>query len=77
MSRVSNSSDGISLYCSREMIGSESNNGFHSFNGMNGGGVMGNNATYRRASYNDLDMVDDDEDDTGKYLHLLVWNQIY
>ena len=32
---------------------------------MNGGGVMGNSATYRRASYHDLDMVDDDEDDTG------------
>ena len=60
MSRTSNSSDGISLYCSREMIGSESNNGFHSFNG-NGG--LGNDISYRRSSYNDLDMVDDD--DTG------------
>ena len=64
MSRASNSSDGISLYCSREMLDSESNNGFHSFNG-NGG--LGNGVSYRRASYNDLDMVD--EDDTGKIVH--------
>ena len=63
MSKASNSSDGISLYCSREMIGnSECNNGFPSFNG-NGGGI-GNSIYYRRSSYNDLDMVDDDE--TGK-----------
>ena len=61
MSRASNSSDGISLYCSREMIGSESNNGLHSFNGFGG---LGNGISYRRASYNDVDMVDEDE--TGK-----------
>ena len=65
MSRASNSSDGISLYCSREMIGSESNNGFHSFNG-NGG--LANGVSYRRSSYNDLDMVD--EDDTGKMVDI-------
>jgi hypothetical protein len=64
MSRASNSSDGISLYCSREMLDSESNNGFHSFNG-NGG--LGNGVSYRRASNNDLDMVD--EDDTGKIVY--------
>ena len=72
MSRNSRSSDGISLYCSREMIGSESNNGFPtSFNGGNAE-QMGNigGASYRRSSYNDLDMVDGD--DTGIFDYLVV-----
>ena len=68
MSKIS-SSDGISLYCSREMIAaSESNNGFHSFNGKDLGG-NGNDGliTYRRSSFNDLDdLVDDDDGDTGR-----------
>ena len=70
MSKIS-SSDGISLYCSREMLAaSESNNGFHSFNEKGGMGLGGNGndgvITYRRSSFNDLDdLVDDDDGDTG------------
>ena len=64
MSGISSITDGISLYCSREIIAnSERNNGFPS---LNGNGEIGNSVSYRRSSYNDFYLVDDDE--TGIFI---------